>query len=397
MEYTVPDYYEEFSCIAGACEDTCCAGWAIVIDDETMQKYRTMKGGFGNRLRNSMDEKEGTFRQYDRRCAFLNEENLCDIYTEAGAEYLCRTCRQYPRHIEEYENLREISLSLSCPEAARIILGKKDAVRLRTVEKRGGEEYEEFDYFLFSALMDTREVVMEILQDRELSIDMRLSMAVALCHDVQRRVSAGELFSVSEVLDRYCADGAKERFASVRKSKDDREITRYNACHAMFRKLYELEELRTPIPENKRVGWKEFLKTCEKALYGDGGEESLAAYEKRCQHKLDEVILEQIAVYFTYTYFVGAVYDGKPYSKMKLAVVSTILIRELLTAGICAADSENEMEEPVFSEYVHIAHSYAREIEHSDENLKKLEEMFSHDEAFRLSNILAGLRDIDCI
>jgi lysine-N-methylase len=82
---------------------------------------------------------------------------------------------------------------------------------------------------------------------------------------------------------------------------------------------------------------------------------------------------------------------------MKLAVVSTILIRELLTAGICAADSENEMEEPVFSEYVHIAHSYAREIEHSDENLKKLEEMFSHDEAFRLLNILAGLRDMDCI
>ena len=65
------------------------------------------------------------FRQYNRRCAFLNEENLCDIYTEAGPEMFCRTCRNYPRHIEEFEGLREISLSLSCPEAARILLSQK--------------------------------------------------------------------------------------------------------------------------------------------------------------------------------------------------------------------------------------------------------------------------------
>ena len=25
MEITRPDYYKEFSCIAGACPDTCCA------------------------------------------------------------------------------------------------------------------------------------------------------------------------------------------------------------------------------------------------------------------------------------------------------------------------------------------------------------------------------------
>ena len=28
------DYYKEFSCIAGACPDTCRAGWQIVIDDK---------------------------------------------------------------------------------------------------------------------------------------------------------------------------------------------------------------------------------------------------------------------------------------------------------------------------------------------------------------------------
>lgn len=32
MLYTRPDYYKEFTCTAKQCEDTCCAGWQIVID-----------------------------------------------------------------------------------------------------------------------------------------------------------------------------------------------------------------------------------------------------------------------------------------------------------------------------------------------------------------------------
>ena len=40
MQFTFPNYYKEFSCIAGACPDTCCAGWQILIDDKTLKKYR---------------------------------------------------------------------------------------------------------------------------------------------------------------------------------------------------------------------------------------------------------------------------------------------------------------------------------------------------------------------
>ena len=71
---------------------------------------------------------------------------------------LCDTCRKYPRHIEEFEGLREYSLSLSCPEAARILLGKKEKVGFQSAEVPTPEEtYEEFDYLLFTALMDTRD------------------------------------------------------------------------------------------------------------------------------------------------------------------------------------------------------------------------------------------------
>jgi len=39
MLCTIPDYYKEFSCIAADCEDTCCAGWQIVIDEKSKRRY----------------------------------------------------------------------------------------------------------------------------------------------------------------------------------------------------------------------------------------------------------------------------------------------------------------------------------------------------------------------
>ena len=149
MEITRPDYYKEFSCIAGACPDTCCAGWQIVIDDKSLKKYKRVKGTFRNRLHNDIDWKEKVFRQYEKRCAFLNEDSLCDIYSEVGKRMLCDTCRKYPRHIEEFEGLREYSLSLSCPEAARILLGKREKVTFQTAVVPSPEEfYDDFDLSL---------------------------------------------------------------------------------------------------------------------------------------------------------------------------------------------------------------------------------------------------------
>ena len=71
MEIRVPHYYKKFQCTADKCPDTCCAGWQIVIDEETLEKYHKFEGPFGNRLANSIDWREGVFKQYeDKRCAF---------------------------------------------------------------------------------------------------------------------------------------------------------------------------------------------------------------------------------------------------------------------------------------------------------------------------------------
>ena len=135
MEYVYPDYYRQFTCIGGECPDTCCAGWEIVIDDKTLEKYKKYPGGFGNRLRNSINFKRKSFKQYDRRCAFLNEENLCDIYTEAGEKLFCKTCRQYPRHEEEYENVSSRKVPAWRQKMAEKQSAKKAKKMLKEVEK----------------------------------------------------------------------------------------------------------------------------------------------------------------------------------------------------------------------------------------------------------------------
>ena len=80
MRYLKPHFYDKFVCTAGDCPDSCCAGWQIMIDETSLERYGNEKSEFGTRLRNSIDWDEECFYQNNRRCAFLNEENLSAIF-----------------------------------------------------------------------------------------------------------------------------------------------------------------------------------------------------------------------------------------------------------------------------------------------------------------------------
>ena len=94
MIVRVPDYFSEFSCIAGDCKDSCCLGWEIDIDEDSYEYYQTLPGEVGERLRKGMYETEdgghGIRTNNCGRCIMLNDKNLCDLYIAAvqkrGAE-----------------------------------------------------------------------------------------------------------------------------------------------------------------------------------------------------------------------------------------------------------------------------------------------------------------------
>lgn len=54
--------FQSFQCIAGACPDTCCAGWEVDLDDDTVRRYRSIPGPLGEEIRSAIcQEDEYTF------------------------------------------------------------------------------------------------------------------------------------------------------------------------------------------------------------------------------------------------------------------------------------------------------------------------------------------------
>ena len=54
MKIVVPDYYKDFKCLAGDCKHSCCIGWEIDIDADTLEYYKSVDGEFGERLKNNI-------------------------------------------------------------------------------------------------------------------------------------------------------------------------------------------------------------------------------------------------------------------------------------------------------------------------------------------------------
>ena len=383
MRYTVPDYYKKFKCLVSDCPATCCAGWQIMIDDKSLKKYASCPGIFGNRLVNSINWEEERFRQYHSRCAFLNEQNLCDIHLEKGSDFLCRTCRRYPKHVEVYENEREISLSLSCPMVARLLLAKTDQAQFLTTEKvrkNDGDQLQksddDFDEFLYSALQDCRSVLIAMAQNRNEALNLRMAKILSLAHDVQNRIDSRQLFDTENVLERYQREGADTAlahkliwFSLVNEEfcgENDEQRADSDYLSIQWRVLDYLRDFEVLDPR-----WVLDLQRWRKALYGEGP----AVYLERKKRFLTEARVweteyEQILVYFLFVYFCGAVYDGDALRKAKMAVMSVRILRELAFAQWILAGEKLTAEDRA-----ELAWRYARELEHSDPNLNAMERM----------------------
>lgn len=136
-----PSQVEDFKCIGAKCEDTCCAGWYIGVDEATLKKYKKVKDpAMKKRLdkelvtKNASEEHAAKIKLKNNRCAFLSKEGWCDIYTNLGENYLSETCTLFPRTFNEIGEYMEYSIALSCPEAARMILLNEAGFKLNTLE-----------------------------------------------------------------------------------------------------------------------------------------------------------------------------------------------------------------------------------------------------------------------
>lgn len=127
-----PDYADRFRCTGPACEDNCCSGWLISVDEPTHRRYDDLPAStlrtliVASILRDPAADPKAPFATIQMLpsgvCPLLSEQHLCRIQGEYGEPYLCRTCTEFPRNIHTIDGLKETALTLSCPEAARLVL-----------------------------------------------------------------------------------------------------------------------------------------------------------------------------------------------------------------------------------------------------------------------------------
>ena len=158
MKLYAPAYYKRFTCIADRCRHSCCVGWEIDIDDDTMQTYAAMPEEYGKTIRESIDTNDTPYFRLasDERCPHLNERGLCNIILSCGEGYLCDICREHPRFYNDSPRGREVGLGMACEEACRLILESDDYAEMIEVEELDGEaERDVFDSFAHRARIYT--------------------------------------------------------------------------------------------------------------------------------------------------------------------------------------------------------------------------------------------------
>ena len=129
----VPDFYKKFKCIADRCADSCCVGWEIDVDCETLKKYREM--GDENILSHIVTDAEIPYIRLsdDERCPFLDGHGLCRIISKIGEDCIPEICKKHPRYYNEILGFTECSIGLSCPTAAEIILSVSQKPKVESI------------------------------------------------------------------------------------------------------------------------------------------------------------------------------------------------------------------------------------------------------------------------
>ncbi|MBQ8402246.1 MAG: flagellin lysine-N-methylase [Clostridia bacterium] len=180
MKEIIPSYYPKFRCIADRCRHSCCIGWEIDIDEETLQNYDNPAVKLYDRFQKQIDREDAPHFRLDKdeRCPFLTDTGLCEIILTMGEENLCQICADHPRFRNFFSDRTEVGLGLCCEAAAELILFQTEPVCWLTAEDDGEPDIPTPEE---TECLTLREQVYAVLQNRKAPISIRLAEMLTLC------------------------------------------------------------------------------------------------------------------------------------------------------------------------------------------------------------------------
>ena len=209
----MPSYVQNFACTGADCEDTCCAGWTVTIDKKTYEAYRQSPSSeFADRFKGDIKRlgEPAPDAEYARielvaatgECPML-EERLCAVHKAWGEDKLSDTCFGYPRKLMQAGGVMQQTLTLSCPEAARLALLADNAfefseaeisVRPSTVDQllpKFGLTVEQMNEIRFFCVQIIRTEGMELWQ--------KIAMLGVFCESLTQALNAGQPDQIAQL------------------------------------------------------------------------------------------------------------------------------------------------------------------------------------------------------
>lgn len=389
MKFRYPKYYESFQCIADRCEDTCCAGWEIDIDDASYEYYMSVEGEFGKRLRENIKEYEsdgedvyeqhGFILKEDRRCPFLDEHNLCDLYRELGEDALCDVCTDTPRNYLEYAGAREVSLSTSCAEAGRLLYGTDAPIVFveKEIDETLGFEESEEEILLGEQIRLARDESISILQNRKLPLETRVVHFLNYAKQVQDCLNEDDVERISKIEKVAFYDNSTDVDGMCDPSffyqsflKRLRSYSELESVNEEWEQVLLLLQNRYVEPEDAKGKYIDEQRTLWEKLKSDG-----RIYE-----------YEHMLVYYSFLCLARCVDDYDFLAKAKMVVASFLMIRDM--DCVCFAEGNRQYTK---EDRVRLARIYAKEVEHSGENLEYLADEFLFEDAYSVENLCLAL------
>lgn len=201
----MPRFVERFRCIGSSCEDTCCSGWTVYIDKKTYKAYRKEAVPAVDQLIANMERLDdpNNTRAFARMktigkqqtCSAL-QDGMCSVQAHLGESYLSHVCHSYPRSNRRLSGQVEQTITLSCPEAARLALLAEDALDFveAPVQLRESVLSEVDSRFGMAAglISDTRLFCLNLMRTRELALWQRLALLGTFCDSLTQLCNANQ-------------------------------------------------------------------------------------------------------------------------------------------------------------------------------------------------------------
>lgn len=373
MKILKPFYYDDFKCIGGQCIDNCCRNnWRIDIDEKAYKKYRKIKGQMGKKINNNISRNRSNpnYLQYGKinlknnKCSLLSEDGLCTIHGSLGEDYLCNTCRVYPREIRKYGEIYERNLSISCPEVARYIIKCKDNFSFDLEDEKLSDldkDYivdSKYNEKLLNILWDTRSLAMEIIQFKEIEIWKRISFFKMLTDKVQNIINEKQYDNYEEVLNNF-----REQATNINVINSLDKISLIS--DVKFKFIQSALQVRANQGTNNEKFdnlLKEYNELFDKNIDFKNNVENIIKIEEEFNLYLKEQenIIENLLIYLIYKYFMKALHTKDLNAEVNNIILSYAMIKMLLLSRYNKNDKKlNE------DDFVEVFYLFSRTVEHN--------------------------------